>query len=288
MITKSLKLLAVGAAVFSAQNAVADPIPVGVPPSYNLDAEISVYMGGLEILKFDWQTNQLNGRYDSTSHVYPVGVVAMLFDIDVKSSASGHAGMERVYPHYFASDYLEDGETVRSLRIDFDRDGPVDLTRVGGDQSVPKDEILALAGGMIDPLSAAMFNQTFINDGKFCNGTTTGIFSGDSAYSLSFKYVETTDLKKTRYSDYEGPAIICEVAGEPIAAFDEEARERMEARSPDEKPSRLYIGSIPAPNGEGEILVPVKVFVPTSFGTVVAHLTQFQVTEPQTQQLAKN
>jgi len=275
------------AAAFAAPpSASAQEIITDAPPPYQLDAEISVYLGGLEILKFDWQTVQQAGIYQSASHVYPVGVVAMLFDIDVASTASGRVSAGAVQPAQFESQYAEDGDIVRSVRIGFDDSGPVEVTRVGGDQTIAEDDILKVVEGMIDPLSAAMFNETFLTNGEVC-ASGRRIFSGESAYTLDFDFVKETTLKKSRYSDYEGPAYLCKVDGQPLAAFNDEARERMEARTSDEKPSTLYIGRIAAPSGDGELLVPVKVLVPTSFGTAVAHLTHYRVSTPEIPKLAE-
>ena len=77
-------------------------------------------------------------------------------------------------------------------------------------------------------------------------------------------------------------------AKEALKLFNDEAKERMETRSADEKPSRLYIGRIPSPTGGEDLLVPVKVLVPTSFGTAVAHLSHFAVSAPDSAQMAKN
>ncbi len=247
-------------------------------PAYQLDAEISVFIGGMEILKFDWETNYLAGRYQSASHVYPVGIASILFDVDVNSWASGHIVDGRATPDSFESRYLEDGEEVRSVKIDFDRDGPFDLTRVGGDLSIADEDILAQVAGMIDPLSAAMFNQTFMSGDQVC-AESHSIFSGESAYTIGFQLLGETSLAKSRYSEFEGPAYICEVAGQPLAAFNDEAQARLDARSNENKPSKLYIGRVTTDAGD-ELLIPVKVLVPTDFGTAIAHLTRFSFTSP--------
>lgn len=275
MIKLAKGLLVAGAAVWPFGAGAQMPIGDGDMPAYQLDAEISVYLGGMEILKFDWQTIHKDGAYRSKSHVYPVGLVSMLFDIDVNSQAMGRIVDGVAIPQRFDSRYLEDGEEVRSVEIDFDETGPIALVSMGGEQTMPDDEILTQVGGMIDPLSAAMFNQTFVSGGQVCAGSHS-IFSGDSAYTLGFEFLRETTLKKSRYTSFEGPAYICEVAGEPLAAFNEEAQERLDARSSEDKPSKLYIGRVITDDGN-EFLVPVKVLVPTDFGTAVAHLTNFTI-----------
>lgn len=249
---------------------------------YDLKAGIEVYFGGIDVLHFDWHTTRIGNSYKAESHVYPVGIAAAFFDIDVTSKATGSFNGPQVLPHYYKGDVVEDDELARSMAIDFAPEGPTAITRVGGEPLMPDEEMLAEVQGMIDPLSAALFNETFTRGGSPCSGTTH-IFTGDSAFSLTFEAVEETQLKSSRYNIYDGPALECEVTVSPTRAFDAAEQERMEEdpTRKEERKARLYVGTVTAPDGGADLMLPVKVMVKTGFGNVIAHLVSVEAAKPE-------
>lgn len=256
------------------------------PRHYALDAAIEVYFGGMDIMHFEWQTTRDGPAYKAASRVYPVGVASLLFDIDVSSRAEGVVDGPNVYPAYYENNVVESDDTARSTRIEFGPKGATAVSNVGVELLVSEQEMLALVQGMIDPLSAALFNETFTRGGDICSGTTR-IFTGDSAFDLSFSPVEETSLNASRYNIYEGAAMECEVNISPGQAFEAGTKERMEkTRNDDRKPARLFVGRLKAPDGGPDILVPAKVLVPTSMGTVVAHLVKADLVDPRAQSVA--
>lgn len=260
--------------------------PAPAPRHYALDAAIEVYYGGIDIMHFEWQTKRQGPAYEAASRVYPVGVASLLFDIDVTSRAEGVVDGTNVYPVFYENNVVESDDATRSTRIEFGPAGPTAVSNVGVELLLPEEEMLALVQGMMDPLSAALFNETFTRGGEICSGTTR-IFTGDSAFDLSFTPVEETSLNASRYNIYEGAAMECEVHISPGQAFEAGTKERMEkTRDDDRKPARLFIGRLKAPDGGPDILVPAKVFVSTSMGTVVAHLVKADLVDPRARSVA--
>ncbi len=268
---------------------VVPPMQDGATRHYNLSAGIEVYFGGIDILHFDWETTRRGAGYKAQSRVYPVGLAAAFLDIDVVSEAEGSFSGLQVLPLRYKGEVKEDGEIDRSMAIDFAPAGATQITRVGGEPLMPDEEILSQVQGMIDPLSAALFNETFLRGGSPCSGTTQ-IFTGDSAFSLTFEAVEETQLKSSRYNVYEGPALECEVTVSPTTAFDAAQQERMDddPTSKEERKATLYVGTVPSPDGGPDLMLPVKVVVPTGFGNVMAHIVRIDVTDPLVVQTAEN
>lgn len=260
---------------------IAPPQAAGEGRHYQLAAGIEVYFGGIDILHFDWRTTRIGNAYQASSRVYPVGIASAFLDIDVTSEATGTFNGPQVLPVHYHGEVVEDGELARSMKIDFAPEGATQITRVGGEPLMPDAEMLALVQGMIDPLSAALFNETFQRGGTPCSGTTH-IFTGDSTFSLTFAPVEETTLKSSRYNIYDGPALECEVTVSPTQAFDAAQQERLDEdpTGKEERKATLYVGTVPAPDGGPDLMLPVKVIVPTGFGNVMAHLVNIDVTDP--------
>lgn len=122
-------------------------------------------------------------------------------------------------------------------------------------------------GGTADPVNRDACNAKF------------SVFDGRMRYDLHFDY-KRMDVAKTE-KGYRGPVVVCAIYFSPVSGY-----------IPD-RPTIKYLAAARnmevwfAPIAGTRVLVPLKILVPTSYGTVALEATQFVSTAAQSKAAAK-
>ena len=114
-----------------------------------------------------------------------------------------------------------------------------------------------------------------VSDGGKCEGTEE-IFDGKRRFKLNFHHKGYVMLEKTRYNAYEGPAVECMVEVEPVAgAWYKKPRGWLSIQE-----QGRSLGTMPtvwmAQVVENAVVVPVRVRVKTTYGTLFMHMTKYK------------
>jgi hypothetical protein len=132
-----------------------------------------------------------------------------------------------------------------------------------------------LTQGTSDVLTATLNTMQSIVAHNKCEGSTE-VFDGKRRFEMIFKEKRKVELTASRWNVYSGPAIECSVEVAPVAgkwrekprgwmSIQEQGRER---------------GTMPtvwfAQMEEGQVAIPIKVKVKTSYGTLFMHLTHYE------------
>jgi len=126
-----------------------------------------------------------------------------------------------------------------------------------------------------DIISATLMVMERVSDGQACEGVEE-IFDGKRRFKLVFHHKGYVMLKKTRYNAYEGPAVECSVEVEPIdGAWYKKPRGWLSIQE-----QGRSLGTMPtvwmAQVTENAVVVPVRVRVKTTYGTLFMHMTKYK------------
>jgi hypothetical protein len=123
--------------------------------------------------------------------------------------------------------------------------------------------------GVVDPGSAAIVPATWTGEilrPEACNRTTS-VFDGRQRYDLVMSYDRMETAKDVK--GYTGQLVVCRVAYRPVAGH-RTGREDLITLA-DNKTIEVWFG----PVAGSRVLVPVRVSLVTTFGTLVVQATQF-------------
>lgn len=237
-------------ATFIARTAAAAPGAV-------LDYEVRY--GPLQVLALRTTARFDGDRYQATTDVRTVGVVALLFPWSAASDSRGVRDDGTMRPLRFrtAGEYRG---THRLAEINYDKDaGP----RVHIDPPAENDDRdavpAALQQATIDPLTASL---AAVSSG--CRGTLR-VFDGRRRYDLVLSDLGETATPPSRHTRYAGRARHCRALIQPLAGF-----WRSEPRH-DERPTQVdYWIASPRPD---VIAVPVYLELSAPRGTLAVHLS---------------
>ena len=126
-----------------------------------------------------------------------------------------------------------------------------------------------------DIISATLMVMEQVSDGNNCEGSQE-IFDGKRRFKLIFHHKGYVMLKKTRYNAYEGPAVECVVEVEPISgAWYKKPRGWLSIQE-----QGRTLGTMPtvwmAQVSENAVVVPVRVRIKTTYGTMFMHMTNYK------------
>lgn len=148
------------------------------------------------------------------------------------------------------------------------------ITEEGKDKS-PDSIDMALTKDTIDALTATLNVMEFVSKGQKCEGESL-IFDGKRRFKLLFKDKGKKHLEASKYNIFEGEATECVVEIEPKGGrWHKKPRGWLSLQEQGRKYGALptiWLASV----GKDKAFVPVKVRLKTQFGTLFAHLTQYE------------
>ncbi len=145
------------------------------------------------------------------------------------------------------------------------------------DHKKPKRKVpdANLTKGTTDALAAALQVMEHVSDGNDCNGEST-VFDGKRRFKMVFRHKGFVMLEKTRYNAYAGPAAECTMEVIPLEgkwhkkprgwfSIQEQGREKGQLPT-------LWLAQV----SENAVVVPVRIRVKTEYGTLFAHMTNYE------------
>lgn len=220
--------------------------------------EYEVRYGPLQVLALRTTARFDHDRYDATTEVRTVGVVALLFPWSSASDSHGvrAAGGMRPLRFHAAGEYRG---MRRLAEIDYDAGGGVHAHVDPPAEADDRDPVpAALQQATVDPLTASL---AAVASG--CRGTLR-VFDGRRRYDLVLSDLGEADTPASRHTLYAGRAQHCRALIAPLGGF-----WRSEPR--DERPTQIDFWV--APPRPDLIAVPVYLELSASRGTLAVHLS---------------
>ncbi len=159
-------------------------------------------------------------------------------------------------------------DDVRTWQVTYRGDGTYDEAHVPSFTPEP-DRIVSAAqkGGAFDPLTAAVAGA--LTGAGPCD-RVYAIFDSKRRFDVTLRRLGTEPLVAGELPGVTGEALVCEAVMKRIAGYNPK---RMKQDAYERKPPRLWFATIPG----FERLLPVRMEMPTSFGTVHGRLTRHAV-----------
>lgn len=247
--------------------------------SYNLQKmKYDVYAGGIHAVRADMTMDfRKKGRYSMVFGAETRGLLGSLAPWSGTFETRGWAlsGRRRV-PEIHESIAMWRGEKeVKTYHYDKD-EGFKELIKLYKHKK-PKVEKTkeGLTKGTTDVISATLEIMEHASDGEPCEGMRE-VFDGKRRYKLQFHHKRYVMLEKTRYNAYSGPAVECSVEVEPAGgAWYKKPRGWLSIQE-----QGRSLGTMPtvwmAQVTKNAVVVPVRVRVKTTYGTMFMHLTKYE------------
>lgn len=248
-------------------------------PSYHLQKmNYDVYAGGIHAVRADLALDFTEkGRYSMKFAAETRGLLGSLAPWSGTFESSGWMGApgtEIVETHESQAMWRDEHE-VKTYKYD-KKDGFQNLTTLYEGKKPKKETPDAeLTKGTTDALTATLLVMEHVSDGNQCEGEAE-VFDGKRRYKLIFNHTRFVQLKKTRYNAYDGPAVECTAEVVPIAgAWYKKPRGWLSIQE-----QGRALGTMPtvwfAQVSKNAVVVPVRVRVKTTYGTLFMHMTRYE------------
>lgn len=237
-----------------------------------------VFASGFHVLDAKMEMNYVTkGRYEIGFTAKTHGFLGALVPWSGGFSSEGWVSRKRIIqPEKHESSSVWRGEKEVKTYT-YTKDGKfVDLVTLYDHKKprrkVPKEE---LTKDTTDALAAALQVMEHVSDGNDCEGESI-VFDGKRRFKMVFRHKGFVKLEKTRYNAYEGPAAECTMEVVPIeGAWHKKPRGwfsiQEQGREKGQLPT-LWLAQV----SENAVVVPVRIRVKTEYGTLFAHMTNYE------------
>jgi len=233
-----------------------------------------VYAGGFKALAATLDMDLDQKAYDMSLKASTQGMIGGLFPWEATYTTSGHADKGTPIPsmHTSRSSWKKD-EKITEMRYGPQGKLLKTTTQEDNKTSVKSDFDPKLTENAVDMLTGVL--QIFQHAGmtEKCEGSFP-VFDGKRRFDITLQDAGVEHFEKSKYSSFTGDALRCTIKVKPVAGFKKKDANRgwlavqahTEARK---KPPTIWLGKL---NGTGP-MIPVRMEIASSYGTVVAHLT---------------
>ncbi|MGH1404145.1 MAG: DUF3108 domain-containing protein [Alphaproteobacteria bacterium] len=249
------------------------------PDAYHFQKmNYDVYAGGIHAVKADMKLDfREKGRYLMEFSAETRGLLGSLAPWKGSFKSQGWAlrGGKRVPELHESVAAWRDEHEVKSYN--YTKDGGFQDLVTSYEGKKPKTKIPdeELTKGTTDALTATLLVMEHVSDGGDCAGEAE-VFDGKRRYKLIFRHSRFVMLDKSKYNAYKGPAAECTAEVVPIAgAWYKKPRGWLSIQE-----QGRDLGTMPtiwfAQVKKNAVVVPVRVRVKTTYGTLFMHMTRYE------------
>lgn len=237
----------------------------------------NVYAGGIHALEATMDFNTSPDAYDVHVSANTQGFIGGLFPWSAVYTTKGHTEKGQLLPSLHKSKSVWK-KSIKETNMMFSEDGQFEkAVEKEGSRIKTRDDVSdKLTLNAVDVLTATLQMLQTVSLDNNCNSTVP-VFDGKRRFNLVFKKGKMTTLSKSKYSAYEGDALRCIVEVEPVAGFKKKDMKRgwlavqNHTKERDKMPT-IWLAQI----AENTPMVPVRMEIASSYGTVVAHLSDIE------------
>jgi uncharacterized protein DUF3108 len=237
-----------------------------------LEAQYKVTLAGITIGTGTWTLDVGEETYSGLASGKVAGILKLFASGEGSATARGHIAAGKVMPTSFTLNSTR-GSKTDHVRIamaanvvqDFSAEPPPSR---GGDRVPLTPEHKK---GVVDPGSAAILPVAGTGEllrPEACNRTVS-VFDGRQRYDLVMNYDRMETAQEVK--GYTGQLVVCHIVYQPVAGH-RSGREDLITLA-ENKTIEAWFG----PVAGSRVLVPVRVSLVTTFGTLVVQATQFSV-----------
>lgn len=241
----------------------------GVPavPAAEADrvqARFEIYsFAGFHVLTNRTTIEETADRYAIETDLDTRGLASVFVDLTSRSKVQGALSGGTPRPEAYRANVLRNG-VDRRYQVDYRRDGTV-----ANIWPTPSFGLSLISGvermrATVDQLTAYFLVERQLSRGGSC-GAVVPVFDGSGLYNLRFTDLKTDTLKADSQQNFSGPAQVCEVVREDIAA-------NADRGDGTYKRGRIWYGRV-APGARVE---PVRLEYDTIFGVVRGYLAEWR------------
>ncbi len=239
-----------------------------------LTLEYDVYAGGFKTLDALLIMDMNKKTYNMTLKAKTRGFIGSIFPWKASFNTKGHTEKGTMYPTVYTERNIW-RKNIKITEMKYAPDGKIlkTTTKKNG-KTVTKNNIDdVLANNTMDLLTGALVMLQNAGHTNKCTGTFP-VFDGKRRFNITLTDDGTEIISPSRYSRFSGKAMRCILKIEPVAGFKKKDKQRgwmavqnhTEARK---KPPTLWLARIKG----SEQIVPVRMEIASSYGSVVAHLS---------------
>lgn len=233
-----------------------------------------VYAGGLHALTASFGLDISDEDYKIEVAAHTKGFIGGLFPWKARMSATGTAEDGGLKPYLYRSQSSWDDD-LKVTELEYAPDGTFKEKREEEDnrKKTKSDFKEKLTRDTVDILTGAITMLQKIGDSEKCEGKVP-VFDGKRRFNLTFTPDGVDTLNPSKYSVFKGQALRCTVLVEPVAGFRKKDEKRGWLAIQNHTKERNKLPTIwLARLEEGGPLMPVRMEIASTYGTVIAHLT---------------
>lgn len=243
------------------------------PGGSTLDVAYTISFWGIPFGHTNFNSKFRNDTYNTVSHFETSGVVSMFWQATIDANSNGQYAPHAFIPDVYNSYYHRGDSNKERVKVSFGAaspsvlaDPPYDTTSYPVTQEQKKEAL--------DPVSAVAYVLTAakVNSANPC-GTIAPVFDGRRRYNIQFTYVKDEPVK-LQSGLFTGKAHLCQLHYNQIAGFKPKILKEGKAFPP----IFGWFADVPSPNSpNGHLLIALKVWASTGWGTVTADLSEIKV-----------
>lgn len=266
------------AAFFSAAAAASETQSSQLNSARHVTLSYEVHAGGLHIFSFDVGMALEPHGYRIVAAGGTRGISSYLYKWDVSLKAEG----EGLRPGRYMTVNTTRPPT-KTMQLEFVEDGSFTVTRnlpESPDETAEEQVLPAqLPANIADPLSASLLAVKTLAETGSC-AQTIPVFDGKRRFDILLHDAGISEISKSRFNSYEGPAILCGLAIERISGFKKPRRHIGQWDQDKDEPPKLWIARV-RPDMPPVL---VRFTGALALGSIVVHLTKVE----SSQELASN
>lgn len=265
-------------AILIDEDGKAHPLNLGALPltpsgeAHRLDVSYRIGIAGFTLASINFKAIFDRGHYVVASIIATKGIAAFFSESSVQALATGELLGKSLLPRTYNSD-VGDGKKRQLVGLRFGEKGPL-----GVESQPPYDTRFPIPDEMkssaLDPLSgvASLMVGAAANPETPC-ATNVPVYDGRRRYDLRMSFDKMENLKSSGKGSYSGAALHCVAQYVRVAGFKPPKSGRKATVYP---PVDVWL----APMDGGAIYVPVRMEMPSDFGSFILKPTQLSVSGP--------
>ena len=229
-----------------------------------VDARFEVFgLAGLHVLTNRTSVAEAGNRYAIAMDLDTRGLASVFVDLTSHSEAHGALAGETLRPEAYRAD-VRRNSVDRHYGLDYQGDGTVINSST---PSSAKNLLLAAAQqvrGSVDQLTAYLLLERQLASRGTC-ALVVPVFDGSGLYNLRFTDIKRDLLTADGHQNFAGPAQLCEVVREEIAANPNKNEDTY-------RRGKIWYARLMA----GDRMIPVRMEFDTAFGGVKGYLAELR------------
>jgi hypothetical protein len=234
-----------------------------LPPDSRLEVAMTLYAGGVALGKVDIDATVRGSEYHMVSHLQTEGMLNTLWKSTIQATSSGTIAAKAVTPSLYDSFAIRGDGKKQQVSLTYADKAPKLFADPAYDTNAyavkPEEQ-----RNTYDPLSAVMsiVSGAAAQDGSGCD-LVAPIFDGRRRYDITMSKVRDVDIKLDN-GLYKGKGLLCQIHYKQVAGYKPTLLRKQDAYPV------INAWMVPFKSGSREYLVPLKAWVDTSFGPIIA------------------